>query len=79
MAPYKRKFRIKTGILRYFRDNLGTSFIIAFMMLLITCAALLAIENEKMANELAVYAYYSLVIGVLLQLTSYVREKRKKG
>jgi len=77
MTHYKVRFRFrKIGILRYFRENLGAPFIIAFIMLLIACAVLLIIENERLAEELAVYAYYLLVIGVLLQLISFLKERR---
>ena len=58
---------------RYFRKNLGSPFIIGFQLLLLACAGLLIQGNTVMANEVAVYAYFLLVIGVVLQLIAYVR------
>jgi hypothetical protein len=62
----------------YFKENWGAPFIIAFMILLIIAAIYLSIGNEAYANEIAIYAYYALVIGVLLQLASYIKYARKE-
>jgi len=64
--------------LTYLLENWGAPFIIAFMILLMTAAIYLAIRNEAMANLLAEYAYYALVIGVILQLASYIKYERSK-
>jgi|GEM_PF-6227396 len=48
---------------------------IAFMMMLVMCAGLLALGNELLANEIAIYAYFSLVIGVVLQLIAFIKEE----
>jgi len=48
------------------------------MLLLMVAAAHLALGLEAKANDLAVYAYYSLVVGVVLQLISFVRCKREE-
>jgi len=48
--------------------------IIAAIILLVSAAVYLQ-SDEKFANKLAIYAYYFLVIGVVLQLIEYVREK----
>lgn len=61
----------------YLWENPGAPFILGFQFLLILCALLLVKGAETMANDLAVYAYYALVVGVLLQLVSYIREGRK--
>ena len=61
----------------YLRENWGAPFVVAFMGLLISAAGYLALGNEAFANELAVYAYYCLVAGVVLQLASYIRSERK--
>lgn len=66
-------FSIKRFLLRakkYFKENLGAPFIIAFQTLLLVCAGLLIGGSSVWADRLAVVAYYSLVIGVVLQLTS---------
>jgi len=68
-----RKERVQK-LLEYLKTNLGAPFIVAFMILLATAAAYLAVGMESPANDIAVYAYYCLVIGVILQLISYIRE-----
>ncbi len=62
-----------TRIVRYLRKNLGSPFIIVFQMLLLYCAFLLVRGNSNLANDVVVYAYYSLMIGVVLQLVSFLR------
>jgi heme/copper-type cytochrome/quinol oxidase subunit 4 len=57
----------------YFRENLGAPFVIGFQILLLTCAGLLVIGNSALANDLAVAAYFSLVIGVVLQFVSFLK------
>ncbi len=57
----------------YFRENLGAPFVIGFQILLLTCACLLVMGNSALANDLAVAAYFSLVIGVVLQFVSFLR------
>ena len=64
-----------TKIVRYLRQNLGAPFIIVFQMLLLFCAFLLIRGYPNLANEVAIYAYYSLVIGVVLQLASFLRHR----
>ncbi len=62
----------------YFRANPGTLFIVAFQVLLMTAAVLLVLGNSPVANEVAVYAFYAVVIGVVLQIVIVVREERKR-
>jgi len=61
---------------RYFRENLGAPFIIGFQVFLLVTAGLLAVENAVLASEVALYAYYLLVIGVVLQLFSFLRREK---
>ncbi|RLI23731.1 hypothetical protein DRO57_08290 [Candidatus Bathyarchaeota archaeon] len=58
---------------KYFKENWGSPFITMFMLLLLLAAGYLSMGLEKVANLLAEYAYYSLVIGVVLQLVCYMR------
>lgn len=44
------------------------------IFLLVICAALLAKESENLANDVAILAYYFLVIGVLGLFVEYLRE-----
>jgi len=67
------KSEIKRRTKDYLRENWGAPFIIAFMILLVIAAGYLAYGNEAFANDIAVYAYYSLVIGVILQIICYIK------
>lgn len=67
-------FNVRTPrIKRYLKDNPGAPFVIGFQLLLLICAGLLIQGNSVMANEVAGYAYFLLVIGVVLQLIAYVK------
>jgi len=57
----------------YFRKNWGAPFILGFMLLLMIAAASLAIGLALFADEVAVYAYYALVAGVVLQLVCFLK------
>ena len=61
----------------YLRSNWGAPFIVAFMILLMIATGCLVYGLGSIANDLAVYAYYALVVGVLLQLVSYLRYREK--
>lgn len=77
--PHKSRNKTnKFNAKQYLRENWGAPFIITFMILLIICASLLALGNSELANDIAVYAYYFLVAGVILQLASYLKYGRKE-
>ena len=58
----------------------GQFFAIVFMMLLIVAAIALAKGDERDANQAARYAYYSLVISVIVLLVATaLEEKREMG
>jgi len=67
----------RAAIKRYLRENWGAPFIVAFMALLIASAVYLSFGLSDEANTIAVYAYYSLVAGVVLQIASYVKYGEK--
>jgi len=70
---------------------LGTAFLFAIMnwdsrvfivfglLFLISCPLYLLQRKELMAEEMAVYAYYSLFLGVMLQIIEYWRENNSFG
>ena len=68
-------FRVKG----YVRENLGAPFIVGFMLLLVVAAGSLSVGLAVLANEVAVYAYYALVAGVVLQLVCFVKFGEKGG
>jgi len=49
------------------------------LFLLVVCAALLASGSEHYANDVAIWAYYFLVIGVLGLFIEYLREGRHES
>jgi len=57
----------------YLRENWGSPLVVAFMALLMVAAGFLSVGSEEIANKVAVYAYYSLALGVILQLVCYLR------
>jgi hypothetical protein len=57
----------------YLAENWGAPFIIAFMVLLLGAALYLCYGLEDAANTLAIYAYYMLVVGVVLQFICYLK------
>jgi len=63
----------------YVRENWGAPFISGFMGLLISTAALMVTSSESLANELAMYAYFALVVGVVLQLVCFLKYNKKSG
>lgn len=67
---FKRDFSFN---LDYFLENWGAIFIIILQLLLFTCAFFLVKGYVSTSNQIAIYAYYSLVIGIVLQYASYFK------
>jgi hypothetical protein len=63
----------------YVRENPGSPFVVAFIALLISAAASFSAGRGDLANELSVYAYFSLLAGVVLQAVAAVRGDRDGG
>jgi hypothetical protein len=61
----------------HFKENPGTPFILGFMVLLVSAAVLLVAGRSDEANATAVYAFYALVLGIIIQVAVIVREGRK--
>jgi hypothetical protein len=59
---------------RYFIRNPGALFIIVFDMLILTCAFLL-IQGNPLVDNVAVFAYCFLVVGVVLQAVAFLKDK----
>jgi hypothetical protein len=60
-------------IKKYLRENWGAPFVMAFTVLLIFSATQLSLGLTDPANNTAVYAFYVLVLGVVLQIASSVK------
>ncbi len=71
--------KVSVRIKIYTRENWGAPFILGFMVLLMVAAVSLSIGVADVANEVAIYAYYALVGGVVLQLVCFLRCKKKNG
>ena len=61
------------------RENWGTPFIAGFMIILLVAAASMVTGSEALANELANYAYFALVVGVVLQLVCFLKYTKRNG
>ncbi|MBT0158547.1 hypothetical protein G4O51_01020 [Candidatus Bathyarchaeota archaeon A05DMB-2] len=66
-------------IKRYITENWGAPFIIGSVSLLIIAAALMTMSLTTLSNEAAVYAYFSLILGVAGQLIRYLKFNKKTG
>ena len=63
---------------KYLNENLDFPFIIGFMILLVLCAIFLSLGYSTQADKTAEYAYYLLVLGVILQFLKFVKEDEVK-
>lgn len=64
---------------RFLRENPGAVFVLGFQVLLVMCAVLLVSGLSFLAEGLAVAAYFLLMIGVVLQLVSFLRDRNGGG
>ena len=67
---------VKFHIREYVKENWGSPFIVSFIILLLSAATLLSLGVSYWAEQIAIYAYYVLVIGVLLQIVCYLKYKK---
>jgi hypothetical protein len=65
-----RLFRLKS----YFLRNPGTLFVLIFQLLLLAVAFLL-IAGSSVVDSVAVIAYCSLIVGVILQAARSIMDK----
>ena len=63
----------------YVKENWGAPFVVGFMALLMVAAVSVLMGLVVLADEVAVYAYYALVIGVFLQLVCFLKYRKKEG
>ena len=69
--------KIMIKVKGYVKENWGSPFVVGFMFLLIAAAVSLSAGLSSLANNVAIYAYYALVAGVFLQLTSFLKYRGK--
>ena len=65
--------------MHYFRDNWGAPLVLAFMILLLASSAESSAGSSAVADDVAVCAFCSLAIGVVLQIASYIRSGESRG
>ena len=69
--------KIMLKVKGYVKENWGSPFIAGFMLLLLSAAVSLSAGLSSLANAVAVYAYYALVVGVVLQLVCFLKYRKK--
>jgi hypothetical protein len=72
-----RKIQVLTH--SYFRANWEFPFIAGFLLFLFSSAILLAAEKAYLAEQIANFAYFSLIAGVVLQLICFSKNRMKNG
>jgi hypothetical protein len=68
---------IKIKVKAYLKKNWGSPFIVGFMLLLTCTTIFLSADLSFWADTFSVYAFYALVVGVLLQLVCSLKYSRK--
>jgi hypothetical protein len=69
--------KIMVKVKGYVKENWGSPFIAGFMLLLLSAAVSLSLGLSYLADAIAVYAYYALVAGVILQLACFLKYRKK--
>ena len=64
---------------RYVRENWGAPFIVCFILLLVVAAVSMTTSLDALADDMALYAYYALIAGVVLQLVCFLKFRQKEG
>jgi len=64
-------------IRRYVKENPSIPFILICMGLLVAAVTFLHLNNGSFAKKLTEYAYYNLVVGVLLQCVVIIVEGKR--
>jgi amino acid transporter len=58
-------------------ENWGSPFIAVFMLLLVSTAIFLSTGLSYLADSTATFAFFALVVGVILQLVSFFKFRKK--
>jgi hypothetical protein len=61
------------------KENWGAPFVICFMLFLAPAAVSLSYGWSSLTNEIAFFAFYTLVTGLFLQITCFLRNARKSA
>lgn len=77
MFRIKIRKRQMRNLAKYFRENLGAPCIITFIALLLASAICLSLGMSREAEDLAVIAYFMLVVSIPFKLASHILESRR--
>jgi hypothetical protein len=69
--------KISVKLKGHVKKNWGSPFIVGFILLLVGAAVCLSEGLPSLADGIAVYAYYALIAGVILQLVCFVKYREK--
>ena len=70
---------IKVKVEGHVKKNWGSPFIVGFILLFVGAAVSLSEGLSSLADGIAIYAYYALIVGVILQLVCFVKFRNKVG
>jgi amino acid transporter len=73
-----RSNRILSASKRFAKMNWGTPFIGLFIIFLMGAAICFSIGILWLADSIAVYAYYVLMVGLVLQLICFVKYRKSR-
>jgi uncharacterized membrane protein len=71
--------KIPVQVRKYVKENWGAPFIVFFMLLLMTAAVSLSMGLVALADNVAVYAYCALVVGIISQFFCYLKLNKTTG
>ena len=69
--------KITVKLKGHVKKSWGSPFIVGFILLLVSAAVFLSEGLSSLADGIAVYAYYALIVGVILQLVCFVKYREK--
>jgi hypothetical protein len=72
-----KKFRIKLSRQRL-KSDWGAYFIVSFIIILAIAISFYISNSTQLAESIANYAYYALVIGVVLEILGFARDRHKE-
>jgi len=75
ILDHKTLARVK----KYAEENWGAPFVLGFALLLVFSTAFLVMNLGYLANEVAIYAYCALVVGVFLNTAYLIKYAKRNG
>jgi hypothetical protein len=76
----KNYFRkIFTLLKGYSKENWGAPFLALFILLLIVMAIVFSLGLVYLADYIAVFGFYVLIIGVVLQIICFIKYRKTKS